>query len=82
MALMRDQNRQGSTHCDGLRPGIKLGGSVENGGLLEYFFGNDGEMHLHHDKFVWFLRKLHDEVSSFSMFLCITILFNYFFSEL
>ncbi|XP_057524348.1 calcium uptake protein, mitochondrial-like [Amaranthus tricolor] len=62
MALMRDQNRQGSTHCDGLRPGIKLGGSVENGGLLEYFFGNDGEMHLHHDKFVWFLRKLHDEI--------------------
>lgn len=62
MALMRDQNRQGSAHCDGLRPGFKLGGSVENGGLLEYFFGEDGEMQLHHDNFVRFLRKLHDEI--------------------
>lgn len=62
MSLMREQHRQGASHCDGLRPGMNLGGSVENGGLLEYFFGKDGEVHLHHDKFVWFLRQLHDEI--------------------
>lgn len=62
MTLMRNQNRQGSTHRDGRRHGINLGDSVENGGLLEYFFGEDGEMQLHHDKFVRFLRKLHDEI--------------------
>ncbi|XP_021769392.1 calcium uptake protein, mitochondrial-like [Chenopodium quinoa] len=62
MALMRNQNRQGSSHCDGLRPGFKLGGSVENGGLVEYFFGENGEMPLQYDNFVRFLRKLHDEI--------------------
>ncbi|KAL0330567.1 UNVERIFIED_CONTAM: Calcium uptake protein, mitochondrial, partial [Sesamum radiatum] len=39
MNLMRAHNRQGAVHSDGLRAGHKLGGSVENGGLLEYFFG-------------------------------------------
>lgn len=38
MALMRSHNRQGAQHRDGLRIGLKVGGSVENGGLLEYFF--------------------------------------------
>jgi len=63
MALMRSQNRQGASHRDGLRAGIKIGGSVENGGLVEYFFGKDGEERLHIDKFVEFLRNLQDEVS-------------------
>ncbi|KAL2926518.1 Calcium uptake protein mitochondrial [Bienertia sinuspersici] len=62
MALMRNLNRQGSTHRDGLRHGIHIRGSVDNGGLLEYFFGKDGEMQLHHDQFVRFLRELHDEI--------------------
>ena len=48
MALMRSQNRQGASHCDGLRAGIKIGGLVENGGLVEYFFGKDGELSLIH----------------------------------
>lgn len=64
MALMRSHNRQGSSHRDGLRIGLKVGGSVENGGLLEYFFGEDGNRSLHYDKFVQFLRGLHDEVLS------------------
>ncbi|KAK6119451.1 hypothetical protein DH2020_046804 [Rehmannia glutinosa] len=62
MTLMRAHNRQGAVHCDGLRAGHKLGGSVENGGLLEYFFGRDGKNLLQHDKFVQFLRDLHDEM--------------------
>ncbi|XP_020091046.1 calcium uptake protein, mitochondrial [Ananas comosus] len=62
MALMRSHNRQGSSHRDGLRIGLKVGGSVENGGLLEYFFGEDGNRSLHYDKFVQFLRGLHDEI--------------------
>lgn len=62
MTLMRAHHRQGAVHSDGLRAGHKLGGLVENGGLLEYFFGKDGKNLLHHDIFVKFLRDLHDEV--------------------
>ncbi|EXB91568.1 hypothetical protein L484_016188 [Morus notabilis] len=35
--------------------------SVENGGLLVHFFGNDGKACLRHEKFVQFLRDLHNE---------------------
>lgn len=66
MALMRSYNRQGTSHRDGLRIGLKVGTPVENGGLLEYFFGKDGNGRLQHDKFVQFLRDLHEEV--FSLF--------------
>lgn len=62
MTLMRAHNRQGAVHSDGLRAGHKLGASSENGGLVEYFFGKDGEFRLHHDKFVQFLRDLRDEM--------------------
>lgn len=62
MALMRAQNRQGAQHRDGLRVGLKVSGSVENGGLVEYFFGKDGKARLQHDKFVQFMRDLHEEV--------------------
>ncbi|XP_008775754.2 calcium uptake protein, mitochondrial [Phoenix dactylifera] len=62
MALLRSYNRQGASHRDGRRTGLKVGGSVENGGLVEYFFGKDGKGHLQHDKFVHFLRDLHDEI--------------------
>ncbi|KAK9280273.1 hypothetical protein L1049_013961 [Liquidambar formosana] len=62
MALMRAQNRQGAQHRDGLRVGLKVSGSVENGGLVEYFFGKDGKARLQHDKFVQFMRDLHEEI--------------------
>ncbi|KAJ1407789.1 EF-Hand 1, calcium-binding site [Sesbania bispinosa] len=62
MALMRSQHRQGVHHRDGLRTGLKVNDSVENGGLVEYFFGKDGKGCLQHDKFVQFLRGLHDEI--------------------
>ncbi|KAL6534122.1 hypothetical protein OROHE_013955 [Orobanche hederae] len=62
MTLMRAHNRQGAVHSDGFRAGHKLGGSIENGGLLEYFFESDGKNLLRHDKFVQFLRDLHHEM--------------------
>ncbi|KAM7256603.1 hypothetical protein ACFE04_012344 [Oxalis oulophora] len=62
MAMMRTQNRQGASHRDGLRTGLKVTGTVENGGLVEYFFGKDGNTRLHHDKFVQFMRDLQDEI--------------------
>ncbi|KAI0502183.1 hypothetical protein KFK09_017130 [Dendrobium nobile] len=62
MALMRSFNRQGACHRNGLRIGLKIRGSVENAGLVEYFFGKDGNERLQHDKFVQFLRDLHDEI--------------------
>ncbi|CAL5020936.1 unnamed protein product [Urochloa decumbens] len=62
MTLMRSYNRQGAAHRDGLRFGRKVGQPVENGGLVEYFFGKDGDGHLHYDKFSSFLKQLHDEI--------------------
>ncbi|PKA56583.1 hypothetical protein AXF42_Ash015356 [Apostasia shenzhenica] len=62
MALMRSHNRQGASQKGGLRVGLKVGKSVENGGILEYFFGKDGTGCLKHDDFVQFLRDLHDEI--------------------
>ncbi|KAH6757897.1 calcium-binding EF hand family protein [Perilla frutescens var. hirtella] len=63
MALMQAHNRQGLVHCGGRRAGYTLGGSAENGGLLEYFFGRDGKDLLEHDKFIQFLRDLQDEMT-------------------
>ncbi|KAK2965718.1 hypothetical protein RJ640_022245 [Escallonia rubra] len=62
MALMRAQNRQGARHRDGLHVGLEVSGSVENGDLLEYFFGKDAKACLEHGKFVQFLRDLHNEI--------------------
>nr|CAB3447225.1 unnamed protein product [Digitaria exilis] len=62
MTLMRSYNRQGAAHRDGLRFGRNVGQPVENGGLVEYFFGKDGNKHLHYDKFSSFLKQLHDEI--------------------
>ncbi|KAJ6759080.1 EF HAND DOMAIN FAMILY A1A2-RELATED [Salix koriyanagi] len=62
MGLMRAQNRQGASHRDGRRFGLKVAEPVENGGLLEYFFGKDGKTCLQHERFVQFLRDLHDEI--------------------
>ncbi|XP_011084065.1 calcium uptake protein, mitochondrial [Sesamum indicum] len=62
MSLMRTQNRQGASHRDGKRTGFKVTGPVENGGLLQYFFGKDGNERLGHNRFVKFLRDLHDEM--------------------
>ncbi|CAK9134298.1 unnamed protein product [Ilex paraguariensis] len=62
MALMRTHSRQGARHRDGQRTGLKVSSSVEDGGLLEFFFGKDGKACLEHGKFVQFLRDLHDEI--------------------
>ncbi|KAD4385106.1 hypothetical protein R6Q59_010768 [Mikania micrantha] len=62
MVLMRSHNRQGAYHKRGIRTGLRVGGHVENGGLVHYFFGEDGNRRLQHDKFVQFLRDLHHEM--------------------
>ncbi|KAK9130566.1 hypothetical protein Sjap_011053 [Stephania japonica] len=62
MELMRTHNRQGAHHRDGLRIGLKVDASVEDGGLVEYFFGKDGKSRIQHGKFVDFLRDLHHEI--------------------
>ncbi|XP_027356903.1 calcium uptake protein, mitochondrial-like [Abrus precatorius] len=62
MASMRSHTRQGVHHRDGRQTGLKADGSVENGGLVEYLFGKDGKGRLKHDKFVQFIRDLHDEI--------------------
>ncbi|KAL8128809.1 hypothetical protein V2J09_017964 [Rumex salicifolius] len=62
MALMRTYNRHGGQHIDGIRKGFKFSGSVENGGLIESFFGKDGNYSLKHETFVQFLRDLRDEI--------------------
>ncbi|KAG0470309.1 hypothetical protein HPP92_016473 [Vanilla planifolia] len=62
MALMRSCNRQGAAHQNGLRVGLKVKDCVEDAGVVEYLFGMDGNQRLQHDKFVQFLRDLHDEI--------------------
>ncbi|KAK8926230.1 hypothetical protein KSP39_PZI018249 [Platanthera zijinensis] len=62
MAFMRANNRQGASHRNGLRTVLKARDSVENAGVVEYFFGKDGNERLKHDKFVAFLRDLQEEI--------------------
>ncbi|XP_058111433.1 calcium uptake protein, mitochondrial-like isoform X2 [Magnolia sinica] len=62
MSLMRSHNRQGACHRDGLRIGLKMRNQVENGGLLEYFFGKNGDECLQHGKFIQFLKDFHHEI--------------------
>ncbi|XP_071729579.1 calcium uptake protein, mitochondrial-like [Rutidosis leptorrhynchoides] len=62
MALMRSQHRQGSRLKEGPRIGLKVSTPIENDGLLEYFFGKDGNLSLAHDKFNQFLKDLHNEI--------------------
>ena len=59
---MRSHNRQGVHHKDGLRTGLKVNDSVENGGVVEYFFGKDVKGRLRLDRFLQFMRDLHNEV--------------------
>ncbi|KAL6226225.1 hypothetical protein ACLB2K_000188 [Fragaria x ananassa] len=56
MELMRSHNNKTK---DGHR--VRVG--VEEGGILEYFFGNDGKKGLKHERFVQFFRDLHEEVN-------------------
>ncbi|KAI7754572.1 hypothetical protein M8C21_013466 [Ambrosia artemisiifolia] len=62
MAMMRAQHRQGSRHSDGKRNGLKVSTPVEDGGLLENFFGKDGKSCLPLEKFVQFLKDLKNEI--------------------
>ncbi|KAM7268245.1 hypothetical protein ACFE04_010411 [Oxalis oulophora] len=61
MSLMRCQSKQVSNR-DGRRFRLKSPDSVENGGIIEYLFGADGVTCLEHERFVQFLRDLHDEI--------------------
>ncbi|KAK1437432.1 hypothetical protein QVD17_03223 [Tagetes erecta] len=62
MAMMRAQHRQGSRQRGGLRNGLKISTPVENGGLVEHFFGKDGHSRLVLEKFVKFLKDLNNEI--------------------
>ncbi|KAI3754392.1 hypothetical protein L1987_54175 [Smallanthus sonchifolius] len=62
MAMMRAQHRQGSRQRGGLRNGLKISTPVENGGLLEHFFGKVGKSCLALEKFVQFLKDLNNEI--------------------
>ncbi|XP_054819643.1 calcium uptake protein, mitochondrial [Prosopis cineraria] len=62
MALMRSHNRQGA-YCRGRQQTrLKCNDSVENGGLVEYFFGKDGKERLQLDRFIQFMRELDNEI--------------------
>ncbi|KAI4335633.1 hypothetical protein L6164_014265 [Bauhinia variegata] len=61
MNLMRSGSKQGVNHRERGRLGLKAK-IVENGGLLEYFFGKDGNSCLQLERFVQFLRDLHNEI--------------------
>lgn len=62
MTLMRGYNRQGAFKKGGHRTGLRVGGHLENGGVVHYFFGEDGNQRLQLEKFVQFLRDLHHEM--------------------
>ncbi|KAL0545392.1 hypothetical protein IC582_015274 [Cucumis melo] len=62
MALMRSHNRQGSQHRNGHRSRLIFDGCVENGGLVEYFFGKDGNSGLKLEKFIQFMKDLQIEM--------------------
>ncbi|MFS7985311.1 putative calcium uptake protein/3 [Helianthus anomalus] len=70
LALMQSHNRQGVINKRGHRTGLRVGGCVENGRLVHFFFGEDGNQRLQHDKFVQFLRDLHDEMIWLEFSLC------------
>lgn len=62
MKFLRANNRQGSAQRDGLHIGLKVDNSVDNGGLVEYFFGKDRKDHLQLMNFAQFVNDLHKEV--------------------
>lgn len=53
---MRDYSRQGK------RSSSRMNRSAENSGLIQFFFGEDGNGKLKYETFVEFLRDLHEEV--------------------
>lgn len=62
MASMRARTRKNVRQHDGLRTGLKVQGSVEDCGLIEFFFGKDGQKLLKHEDFEQFLKELHEEI--------------------
>lgn len=60
---MRSHNRQGAQHRNGHRSRLIFDGCVENGGLVEYFFGKDGNAGLQLEKFIQFMKDLQIEVT-------------------
>ncbi|MCO5573608.1 hypothetical protein L7F22_027380 [Adiantum nelumboides] len=62
MDSMRARTRKNVRQYDGLRTGLKIERSVENCGLIEFFFGKNGEKLLKHEDFEQFLKQLHEEI--------------------
>eukprot|EP00238_Polyblepharides_amylifera_P005937 CAMPEP_0196592294 /NCGR_PEP_ID=MMETSP1081-20130531/72329_1 /TAXON_ID=36882 /ORGANISM="Pyramimonas amylifera, Strain CCMP720" /LENGTH=405 /DNA_ID=CAMNT_0041915927 /DNA_START=286 /DNA_END=1503 /DNA_ORIENTATION=+ len=61
MSVMRQGSRVGRA-SSGLRPGLLSHGKIEDGGLVEHFFGKKGTDLLTFDKFNAFLKRLHNEM--------------------
>lgn len=64
MRRFRERTRQGLAHRNTLYSALNVSTSVDNGGLMELFFGKDGQKQLPHEEFEKFLRRLHDEVQN------------------
>lgn len=62
MRRMRERTRQGLAQQNTLHSALNVSTAIENGGLVEQFFGKDGQKQLPHEEFEKFLRQLHDEV--------------------
>eukprot|EP00249_Psilotum_nudum_P014966 c25095_g1_i1 orf=292-1770(+) len=62
MGIMRGRTRQGTAQRNGCRLGLKNKIPVENGGLVELFFGKDGKQQLRHEDFEIFLKELKEEI--------------------
>ncbi|CAM6083928.1 unnamed protein product [Calypogeia fissa] len=62
MRRFRERTRQGLAHQNTLYSNFNVSTSIDNGGMMELFFGKDGRKQLPHEEFEKFLRHLHDEI--------------------
>ncbi|KAL3684128.1 hypothetical protein R1sor_002150 [Riccia sorocarpa] len=62
MTKMREGTRQGLAQRNGLRTGLRITTPVENAGLVDLFFGPDGNKLLRHEDFKKFLQELQEEI--------------------
>lgn len=65
MTWMRAQTRVGKSHTHGLRTGLGVSKDIDNAGMVEFFFGTNGNRQLPLTQFERFLKELHEEVRWF-----------------
>ncbi|XP_024398218.1 calcium uptake protein, mitochondrial isoform X2 [Physcomitrium patens] len=62
MTWMRAQTRVGKSHTHGLRTGLGVSKDIDNAGMVEFFFGTNGNRQLPLTQFERFLKELHEEI--------------------